>query len=423
MSDVQVRSSALLGTVCVPPSKSQTLRAILFGALGNGLSIIHHPLDSPDTDSMVHAVRVLGASVHQSLDQLDIVGTGGTVRPQGQEINAGSSGIVLRFCSALAASGSCPMRITGDTSLCCNRPMGDLITGLRHFGVYVASEGLFAPIVVQGPMRSGRTILDGRDSQPISALIIAAAFAPGPMEIFVRNPGERPWVDLTVHWLDRLGIPYERKGYEWYRVGRGIYPGFEYTVPGDFSSAAFPMAAALITDSELSISNLDFNDPQGDKELISVLQRMGARIEFSPGTVHVRAGASLQGIDVDVNNIIDAIPILSVVACFAEGETRLYNGAVARQKESNRIHCIGAELRKMGADVSEQEDGLVIRHSPLRGACVHTYNDHRLAMSLSVAGLGATGVTTVGPCECVAKTYSSFVRDFQKIGAAIEEVL
>jgi 3-phosphoshikimate 1-carboxyvinyltransferase len=300
--------------------------------------------------------------------------------------------------------------------------MGDLITGLQQLGVRVSSEG-YAPIVVQGPMRPGRTIVDGKDSQPVSALIIAAAFASESTEIFVRSPGEKPWVDMTLYWFDRLGIPYERKGYEWYRVEKGSYPGFVYTVPGDFSSAAFPIAAALITNSEVSISNLDFSDPQGDKELISVLQRMGAKIELSPGMVHVKAGSSLHGTEIDVNNIIDAMPILAVVACFAEGRTKLYNGTVARQKESNRIRCIATELQKMGADVTEQEDGLVIRHSRLRGAPVHSYNDHRMAMSLSVAGLGATGVTTIGPCECVVKTYSSFVGDFQKIGAQMETIL
>jgi 3-phosphoshikimate 1-carboxyvinyltransferase len=228
---------------------------------------------------------------------------------------------------------------------------------------------------------------------------------------------------MTLHWLDRLGIPYERKGYEWYRVEKGSYPGFAYTVPGDFSSAAFPIAAALITNSELSISNLDFSDPQGDKELISVLRRMGAKIELSQGMVHVKAGSSLQGIDIDVNDMIDAMPILAVVACFARGRTRIYHGAIARQKESDRIHCMATELRKMEADVTEQEDGLEIRRSCLRGACVHSYNDHRLAMALSVAGLGVTGETTVGPSECIEKTYSSFVRDFQKIGAQMETVL
>ena len=419
MSSVQVRASSLYGSLCVPSSKSQTLRAILFGALGNGLSTVHHPLVSPDTDSMLLAVQMLGASVAQSSDRIDIVGTNGLVRLQGSEINTGTSGIVLRFCSGLVALGSNPVMLTGDGV----RPMADLIEGLRQLGCRVMSKGQFAPLVVQGPMSSGKTVVDGKDSQPVSALIIAAAFATGPIEIFVRNPGEMPWVDMTLYWLDRLGIPYERKGYEWYRVEKGSYPGFVYTVPGDFSSAAFPIAAALITNSELSISNLDFSDPQGDKELISVLQRMGAKIELSPGKVHVKEGSSLQGTDIDVNNIIDAVPILAVVACFAEGQTRLYNGAIARQKESNRIRCIATELQKMGADVTEQEDGLVIRHSRLRGAHVHSYNDHRMAMSLSVAGLGATGVTTVGPCECVAKTYSSFVGDFQKIGAQIEAVL
>ena len=407
-----VRPSSLHGTFFAPPSKSQTLRAILFGALGRGVSTIFGPLSSPDTEKMIAAVQALGAKVHRVADRIEITGTDGAVHLQGRAIDAGNSGIVLRFCSAVAALASRPIQITGECRSF--RPMGDLTSGLEQLGVQ-ASEGF-----VCGPLTSGRAFIDGSDSQPVSALLIAAAFAPGPIEIFVRHPGERPWVDMTLHWLERLGVPYQRKGYEWYRLeGRGRYQGFEYTVPGDFSSAAFPIAAALATDSDLIVASLDFRDPQGDKELIPILQRMGAKIELHPGAVHVKGGSRLCGIDIDVNAFIDAISILSVIACFAEGETRLFNGAVARRKECDRIHCTVTELQKMGADAVERDDGIVIRGSSLHGASVATHNDHRLALSLTVAGLGAVGMTTVGPCACMAKTYPTFLKDIQKAGADI----
>ena len=419
MSRVQVRPSRLQGTLRAPPSKSQTLRAILYGALGNGRSTILCPLESPDAESMVRAIQVLGASVQRSSDRIEIVGTNGAINLQGDQIDAGNSGIVLRFCSALAALASSPVRITADESVCKNRPMGDLLEGLKQLGVRVECADQFAPVVVQGPIQPGRAVIEGSDSQPVSALIIAAAFAAGPVEIVVCKPGERPWVDVTLHWLDRLGIPYARRGYGWYRIeGRGQGPqGFEYTVPGDFSSAAFPLGAALVTDSELSITNLDFNDAQGDKQLLSVLQKMGANLEISSNAVHVRRGARLSGIDIDVNNIIDAVPILSVLGCFAQGQTRLYNCAVAKNKECDRLYCGAEELRRMGAETADGDDGIVVKQSPLHGACVYSHNDHRLAMSLVVAGLGATGITTVGPFGCVAKTFPTFLQDFQAIGA------
>ena len=423
MGRIQVRPSRLQGTLRAPPSKSQTLRAILYGALGSGTSTIFCPLDSPDTESMIRAVQVLGASVRRSPDRIDIVGAGGVIQLQGDQIDAGNSGIVLRFCSALAALGSSPVRITGDESICKNRPMEDLLEGLRQLGVRVESTDQFAPVVVQGPIQPGRAVIEGSDSQPVSALIIAAAFAAGPVEIVVCHPGEKPWVDLTLHWLDRLGIPYERRGYGWYRIGglkRG-HQGFEYTVPGDFSSAAFPIVAALVTGSALSISNLDFSDSQGDKELFSVLQTMGAKIEVSSKGIHVSPSPDLSGIDIDVNNFIDAVPIISVLGCCAEGQTRVYNCAAARHKECDRIQCTASELRRMGAEVIEDNDGMVIKHSPLHGACVYSHNDHRLAMALVVAGLGADGMTTVGPFRCVAKTFPTFMRDFQAIGADLAD--
>ena len=369
---------------------------------------------------MVRAVQILGATVRRFSDRLDISGTAGTVLLQKDEIDAGNSGIVLRFCSALAALGCSPMNVTGDDSVRSHRPMGDLVAGLRQLGVSVECQDQFAPLTLCGPLHSGKAFVDGKDSQPVSALIIAAAFAQEPVEIFVRDPGEKPWVDLTLHWLDRLGIPYERRGYGWYRLGRqgsGRYQGFEYTVPGDFSSAAFPIAASLVTDSELSITGLDSNDLQGDRALIPVLQKMGAKIEWLSGTLYVHAGGRLLGADIDVNAIIDAIPIVSVVACYAKGQTRLYNGAVARDKECDRIHDTVTELRKLGADVVETDDGMVIQGSSLQGASVYSHNDHRLAMSLCVAGLGAEGETVVESFGCVEKTYPSFLQDFQKVGA------
>lgn len=163
------------------------------------------------------------------------------------------------------------------------------------------------------------------------------------------------------------------------------------------------------------------NDAQGDKELIPVLQKMGAKIEIDSKKkfLHVKKGSKLQGIEVDINNFIDAITILSVVACFAEGETRIYNGAVAATKECNRIKCIAEELRKMGGHVVETSDGLIIKKSILKGAKVHSHHDHRMAMSLAVAGMGAEGETSVSSIECVSKSFSTFVQDFNTIGAHI----
>ncbi len=246
----------------------------------------------------------------------------------------------------------------------------------------------------------GRARLCGADSQPVSALLMAACLLDGVTELEVDEPGEKPWIGVTLEWLERLGHVVTHSDYSHYRIeGRGAHDGFNYVVPGDWSSAAYPLVAAAITGSEVEVTNLNPDDTQGDK---------GA-LEMSGG-------------DIDVNPIIDALPILAVRGCYGEHEVRLYNGAIARRKECDRIGVICAELRKMGADIEEREDGLVVRPAQLRGAVVESHGDHRIAMSLAVAALGATGETTVHDTACVKKSYPGFVQSMQSIGAELCEV-
>lgn len=426
MKRYHVKKSLLKGEMAVPTSKSHTLRSILFASLAHGKSIIHHYLPSTDTKAMIEACRMLGAHLEVSPHKIEVVGLNGKIRCTEDVINAGNSGIVLRFCAAIGALAALPVVITGDHSIRHQRPVKPLLDGLTQLGVSVKSmrgDG-FAPLIVQGPLHSGKAVIDGEDSQPVSALLIAGAFAEGPIELEVKNAGEKPWIELTLDWFKRLGISCENHNFLHYRMrGRSRYEGFEYAVPGDFSTAAFPIAAALLTQSELVLNNIDMQDSQGDKELIAVLQKMGAKIEIDEKTktLHVKKGGRLQGISVDINNFVDAITILAVIGCFAEGETHIRNAAVAKQKECNRIACIAKELGKMGADITELEDGLIVRKSVLKGAAVDSYHDHRMVMSLAVAGMGAQGETTIGPVECVSKTFPTFMRDFNALGANIEE--
>lgn len=423
-----VNASTLKGEITVPPSKSHTLRAILFGAMGKGKTVIHHYLPSPDSHAMIEACRLLGAQIEVFSQQIIIQGINGKINYAEDVINAGNSGIVLRFFSALSALGNYPVVITGDHSIRHHRPMKPLLEGLTQLGVSATSmrgDG-FAPVIIQGPIQKGTATISGEDSQPVSALLIASSFAQGQIDIKVKNPGEKPWVALTLSWLDKLGISYINNSFEHYSLkGSAQYDGFEYAVPGDVSSAAFPIAAALVTQSELLIKNIDMNDSQGDKELIFSFMKMGATIDIDDKkkTVYVRKGSRLKGITADINNYIDALTILAVVGCFAEGQTEIKNASIARTKECNRIQSIVSELKKMGADIHETPDGLVIRQSFLKGSEVNSFHDHRMVMSLSVAALGAKGPTTISPIECVSKTYPTFLNDFKALGASIEEVL
>jgi 3-phosphoshikimate 1-carboxyvinyltransferase len=281
----------------------------------------------------------------------------------------------------------------------------------------------YAPLIIKGPISSGKIELDGEDSQPVSALLMMASFVEGITEIYVKNPGEKPWIDLTLSWLDRLGVSYNYRNHEFYRIeGKQQRSSFELSIPGDLSSAAFPIAAAILTQSEITLHHVNMDDVQGDKQLIYLLQQMGANLYIDKNNqmLKVKPGSSLVGMMIDVNPFIDALPILAVLACFAKGETRLVNGAIARKKESNRLASITNELKKMGANIEETEDGLRISQSCLHGAQVNSYADHRIAMALIVAGLASDGVTEVIGIECIKKSFPNFIEDFQKMGAKIE---
>lgn len=426
MSYYSIKAGGLTGEIIVPPSKSQTLRAILFGALAKGKTKVYDYLLSPDTDAMIEACRSLGAMIQRTPTCLEIEGLNGQIEKAEDVIQAGNSGIVLRFMAAVAALASHPIVITGDYSIRHQRPMQSLLNGLTQLKVSAIStrgDG-YAPVIIQGPWKGGTAYLAGEDSQPISALLIASIFSQTPTELHVINPGEKPWVGLTLDWLNRLGVTYKQEHFTHYWIqGNEKIQGFEYPVPGDFSSAAFPLAAALITRSEITLKNLDFQDLQGDKQLLEVFRAMGAIITVDEinKSLHVKPGEILKGVEVDMNDLIDAVPILTVVACFATGQTRLTNAAIARQKECDRLFAITKELRKMGAAIIEQEDGLLIQPAKLKGADVDSHHDHRIAMSLAVAGLAAEGNTTVQATDCVSKTFSSFVHDFKGLGALIQE--
>jgi 3-phosphoshikimate 1-carboxyvinyltransferase len=422
MSHFQITPSKVKGVISVPTSKSHTMRAILFASLADGTSFVRRFLPSPDTNHMIDACRLLGAKVNVLDDVLEITGVAGSIPIIEDVIQAGNSGIILRFLTAVAALSPSYAIITGDHSLRHQRPMQAMLQALQEMGVSaVSSRGDgHAPLIVKGPLKGGKITISGEDSQPVSSLLIACAMAEGPTEIRVKNPGEKPWVNLTLSWLDRLGVRYTNENFERFTLeGRARFSAFDYTVPGDWSTAAFPLAAALVTQSSLTIENVSMDDPQGDKEIIYVLRKMGALLDIDTKAVHVKSGSRLKGMTIDVNPFIDALPILAVIACFAEGETRLVNGAVARHKECDRLRCMAQELKKMGALIEEKNDALIIQGGSLRGSPLDSHGDHRMALSLAVAALGGQGPSTIHNVACIAKTYPDFIKSFRSIGVKI----
>lgn len=425
MEIVKIKKGKIFGTISPPPSKSQTLRALIFAMLAKGKSTIYNFLPSFDTYAMLDVLKAYGIKTHVFKDRIEIIGSGGKINPPNDIINAQNSGIILRFIGAIAALNNTFSIITGDESIKKNRVILPLLIGLKQLNVYAESlnQDNRPPIIVKGPIKPNKIRVSGEDSQPISALLIATAFSAGPTDIFVENPGEKPWVALTLSWFDFFNIKYTNENFSHYRVeGNAQIKGFEKHIEPDFSSLTFLIVAALITNSEITINNFDLNNQGGDKQFITCLQNLGANfaIDETAKTLTIKKGSKLKDAKIDVNDFIDALPILAVLGCFVLGKTHLYNAKIARNKESDRIAAISEELKKMGAKITELEDGMIIEKSTLKGAKVFSHFDHRIAMSLCVAALNASGETIIENTSCIKKSYPSFFEDLKNLKAQIE---
>jgi 3-phosphoshikimate 1-carboxyvinyltransferase len=238
------------------------------------------------------------------------------------------------------------------------------------------------------------------------------------LEIF--DVREKPYVQMTLHWLDRYGIRYKASGdfAHFIIYGGQSYQGLDVTVPGDFSSGTFFLVAGSIGEADITLLGLDMNDVQGDKKIVMYLQEMGARITQEKGRIRVQGGA-LKGREFDLGDTPDALPAMAVAGCFAEGKTILRNAANARLKETDRIAVMAKELGTLGAKVEELPDGLVIHRSELRGRAVRGYRDHRVVMALAVAGTAIPGRIEVDSAEAVQVTVPNFLELMKGIGAKI----
>ena len=419
--DVLVDASpGLKGSIRIPPNKSHSFRALIMAALAEGRSRITGPAASNDWMRGTEALEMLGAEVSPKAGNVwEVAGTGGDLRTPDDTIDCGNSGIILRFFAALAACCEGYTILSGDHSLRHIRlcqPLVDALNELGAWAVCTKGDG-HAPLVVRGRLKGGQASIDGMDSQPVSALLIASALADAPTELTVHRPGERPWVGVTLSWLDRCGVEYSNEDFHRYRIrGRARWDGFDATVPLDWSAALYPIAAAVLTrDSEVRVPGMDPADAQGDKGVVDVLRQMGADIEITDEGVIARSSV-LQGCRIDCNDFVDQFMLLAVIGACAEGETALVNAEVCRHKECDRIKEMHRALTAMGADVTERPDGLIIRKSNLHGAQIDSRQDHRMVMTLAVAALTARGQTLISDIECVKKTFPDFLGQMQGLG-------
>ena len=288
------------------------------------------------------------------------------------------------------------------------------------------SERKAPPVIIKGPMQSGVVHMSGFSSQFTSAILLAAAMAEGKIEILIENPLEKPYLQMTVDWVRKFGGEITMSSdYKHFIVqGRKEYKSCPAIVPADWSGAAFPLIAAVITDSTVVIEGVDVDDCQGDKEVLQILLEMGADIEVDKDNMQitVRGGKPLKAKEViDLSDIPDTLPALSVCACFAQGDTHFTGLAHVRVKETDRVAVMHELLTKCGADIEIGADDMIVHGGkPLTGCEVDSYDDHRIAMAMTVCGLAANGTMKVKHAECASVSFPEFYDKMNKMGAGIK---
>lgn len=416
--------TSLDAVVSVPGSKSLTQRALIAAALAQGASQLHGPLASEDTHYTMTALRAMGVACDDSNPDCWVVeGKGGLIAEPKQDIFLGNNGTATRFLTSVAALGQGRFRITGSERMT-QRPILPLMQALQGWEVDIKSDAGNGcpPLTIQAKgLAGGRTTLpEGKSSQYLSSLLLVAPYAASLAELEVQ--GEilsKPYVTMTLAVMADFGIRVEAApGLNFFRIPQGPYQGRSYRIEGDASGASYFWGAAAVTGGRVTVANVPVPSLQGDAKLLPYLARMGCRIEQSEGGITVIGSQQLEGIELDMGDMPDVAPTLAVVAAFAEGTTIINNIEHLRIKECDRVSAVVTELRKIGAEVEEEQDRMIIHGQAggknLHGARIDTYNDHRMAMCFAVAGLRIPGIEITGE-DCVAKSFPDFWERFGQL--------
>ena len=426
MVKISIHRSQLNGTVRCPSSKSYTHRAVFIAALSDGESEIHHPLISRDTLSSINACRALGPQIIHEGSSLRIIGTPLIVPDT--VIDAGNSGTTIRIaasvCSLIESGYSV---LTGDSSLR-TRPMGPLLSSLGGLGVYcfsTKSDGT-APIVVKGGgLKGGNVTINGSiSSQFVSSLLIAAVRASNNVTIeVVGDQVSRPYILSTIATMEKFGISVKRDNdLRHFRVKSGSYSPDIFQVPADFSSASMLVAAGvLVGKDKIQLSGLNFDLPQGDSRIFSIVEQMNGKVTLDrvKGELLVEESEKLDGGEFDLKDSPDLLPVVSILALKARSTVIINGISHARFKETDRVRNITTELRKLGATVTETYDSIAIQPpAVLKNASLESFDDHRLFMALAIASL-MTNNSTLNGAQSVDVSYPSFIDDLTNMGANI----
>lgn len=429
MSTVKIYPSKLKGDVCIPSSKSMGHREIICAGLTRGLSVVHNVSMSKDIAATLRCLRAMGVSIEEIPETTERL----SLRIMGVEklqavtagADCGESGSTLRFFIPLAATLDQPFTFTGRGKLV-ERPLQAYYDIFQEQGVSYTAENGGLPLRVQGRLQPGHYSLPGNvSSQYVTGLLLALPLLEGSSEIEITTPLESSaYVDMTLSCLRKYGIEIENVdgAHSKYLIPGGQhYQARESSVEGDWSQAAFWLVAGCLG-ADITCKGLAYDSLQGDMVIKELLQSMGAVLEQKPQGLRA-LGRGTEGITIDASNCPDIIPILTVLAAVSRGTTEIIKAGRLRFKECDRLQAISSELRKMGADIEEKPEGLLIKGKPegLQGGVeVDAWNDHRIAMSLAVAATACREPLLLRGAESVQKSYPGFWQDFTALDGRIE---
>ena len=426
--DADISQSSVSGEAQAPPSKSYTHRAILAAGYANGATV-RDPLVSADTRATARAVESFGGSV--AIDQdgatMEIDGFDGLPAVPDDVIDCANSGTTMRLVTATGTLADGLTVLTGDDSLR-SRPQGPLLRAVDQLGGRAEStrDNGQAPLVVGGPITGGTAAVPGDvSSQFITALLMAGATTTAGVDISLETElKSAPYVDITLEVMEEFGVTARKTGRGFSVAGHQTYDaGDGYDVPGDFSSISYLLAAGALAGEDGVTVTSAYPSAQGDAAIVDILEAMGANVEWDrdAGEIAVSKRA-LDGVEVSVEDTPDLLPTIAVLGAAADGTTHITNAEHVRYKETDRVSAMAQTLPKMGATVEETEATLTVHggDSELVGATVDGREDHRIVMSLAVAGLVAEGTTTIEGAEHVDVSFPEFFDVIEGLGADVQ---
>lgn len=427
--DTKVEKCCLHGNAVVPGSKSHTIRAVLLAAMSKGTSYIHNPLPSLDCKSAMRAAESFGARTKMENGLWTVEGVGHDLKTPDNYVDCGNSGSTAYFFASTAALTDGYTFLTGDAQIR-RRPIQPVLDAINQLGgrAFCSRVGVNAcPAIIGGKMKGGTVRFRHSLSQFVSSIMMAAPMLENDTRIINEEPLEKPYLQITIDWMKKCGVELAQNSgdYTSFLVrGRQEYKPVESTISSDWSGVAFPLVAGVVTDSQVNICGVNFNDSQGDKAVVDHLIAMGADItkDRENGRLIVRGGRELHGgLTIDLCDIPDSLPALCVAAAYAKGDTRFTGLGHVRMKETDRVAVMTSELTKLGASIEMGSDYMVVHGGKkLTGAAVESFDDHRVAMALVVCGLFAEGTTTVHNSQCAAVSFPTFFEVMTGLGARLK---